>query len=129
MNSASVGRGGKSWCRQPRTLGWNWRKKYPDVTTFYCPLDFSWAVRGRAARPSLFVSAELELWPNLIAAVREARVPVAVVNGRLSERSFRGYRKLRPFMRRLLNRLSLVAVQNDEYREHSRRSVRSPTDL
>lgn len=95
------------------------RKKYPDVTTFYCPLDFSWAVRAavRRVRPSLLVLAELELWPNLITAAREARVPVAVVNGRLSERSFHGYRKLRPFMRRLLNRLSLVAVQNDEYRE------------
>ncbi len=95
------------------------RKKYPDVTTFYCPLDFSWAVRAavRRVRPSLLVLAELELWPNLITAAREAHVPVAVVNGRLSERSFRGYRRLRPFMRRLLNRLSLVAVQNDEYRE------------
>lgn len=95
------------------------RKKYPDVTTFYCPLDFSWAVRAavRRVRPNLLVLAELELWPNLIMAAGEAQVPVAVVNGRLSERSFRGYQKLRPFMRRLLNRLSLVAVQNDEYRE------------
>ncbi|MBA4017869.1 MAG: 3-deoxy-D-manno-octulosonic acid transferase [Pirellula sp.] len=95
------------------------RKKYPDVTTFYCPLDFSWAVRAavRRVRPSLLVLAELELWPNLIGAAREAQVPVAVVNGRLSERSFRGYRRLRPFMRRLLNRLSLIAVQNDEYRD------------
>lgn len=95
------------------------RKKYPDVTTFYCPLDFSWAVRAavRRVRPSLLVLAELELWPNLIAAAGAAHVPVAVVNGRLSERSFRGYRKLRPFMNRLLKRLSLVAVQNDEYRE------------
>lgn len=95
------------------------RRKYPDVTTFYCPLDFSWAVRAamRRVRPSLLVLAELELWPNLITAACEAQIPVAVVNGRLSERSFRGYRKLRPFMRRLLNRLSLIVVQNDEYRE------------
>ena len=94
------------------------RKKYPEFTTFYCPLDFSWAVRAavRRVRPNLLVLAELELWPNLITAAGEAQVPVAVVNGRLSERSFRGYQKLRPFMRRLLNRLSLVAVQNDEYR-------------
>lgn len=95
------------------------RKKYPDVTTFYCPLDFSWAVRAamRRVRPSLLVLAELELWPNLIAAAGAAQVPVAVINGRLSERSFRGYRKLRPFMDGLLNRLSLIAVQNEEYRE------------
>jgi 3-deoxy-D-manno-octulosonic-acid transferase len=94
------------------------RKKYPDVTTFYCPLDFSWSVRAalRRIRPSLLVLAELELWPNLIGAAVDAGVKVAVVNGRLSENSFRGYARIRPVMRRLLNKLSLVAVQNDEYR-------------
>ncbi|MBN8625861.1 MAG: 3-deoxy-D-manno-octulosonic acid transferase [Planctomycetes bacterium] len=94
------------------------RKKYPDVTTFYCPLDFSWSVRAalRRVRPSLLVLAELELWPNLIGAAVDAGVKVAVVNGRLSEKSFRGYARIRPVMRRLLNKLSLVAVQNDEYR-------------
>lgn len=95
------------------------RKKYPDVTSFYCPLDFSWAVRAavRRLRPNLLVLAELELWPNLIAAANEADVPVAVVNGRLGERSFRGYRRVKPLMSRLLNRLDVVAVQNEEYRE------------
>jgi len=95
------------------------RKKYPDVTSFYCPLDFSWAVRAavRRLRPNLLVLAELELWPNLIAAAGEVEVPVAVVNGRLGERSFRGYRRVKPLMRRLLNRLGVVAVQNEEYRE------------
>ncbi|MBL9091824.1 MAG: 3-deoxy-D-manno-octulosonic acid transferase [Planctomycetaceae bacterium] len=95
------------------------RKKYADVTTFYCPLDFSWAVDEalRRVRPNLLVLAELELWPNLIAAAERRGVPVAVVNGRLSEKSFRGYAKLRFFMRRLLKKLALVLVQNDEYRE------------
>ena len=49
------------------------RKKYAGRTVFYCPLDFSWAVRralGRV-RPTCLVLAELELWPNLIAAARE----------------------------------------------------------
>lgn len=95
------------------------RKKYPDLTAFYCPLDFSWAVRRamRRLRPNLLVLAELELWPNLVRAAGEAEVPVAVVNGRLGERSFRGYRRVKPLMSRLLNRLAVVAVQNEEYRE------------
>lgn len=95
------------------------RKKYPDITSFYCPLDFSWAVRTalRRIKPNLLVLAELELWPNLITAANEAEVPVAVVNGRLGERSFRGYSRVKPLMRRLLNRLAVVAVQNEEYRE------------
>ncbi len=48
------------------------RQKYPQHTVFYCPLDFSWAVRNamRRVRPNVLVLAELELWPNLIAAAR-----------------------------------------------------------
>lgn len=93
------------------------RKKYADLTTFYCPLDFSWACRAamRRLRPTALVLAELELWPNLIRAANDAGVPVAIVNGRLSERSWRGYRRARFFVRGLLQRLALVAVQNAEY--------------
>jgi 3-deoxy-D-manno-octulosonic-acid transferase len=93
------------------------RKKYADLTTFYCPLDFSWACRAavRRLRPSLLVLAELELWPNLIRAADESGVSVAVVNGRLSENSFRGYRRIRWIVQKILARLSLVAVQNEEY--------------
>ena len=94
------------------------RTKYPDVSASYAPLDFSWAVRRalRRIRPSLMALVELELWPNLIAAADREGVPVAVVNGRLSERSFRGYRRLRPLVRRMLARVAVAAVQNDEYR-------------
>lgn len=94
------------------------RKKYPELTSFYCPLDFSWAVRTamRRMRPSLLVLAELELWPNLVRAAGEMQVPVAVVNGRLGERSFRGYRKIRFAMSRLLRGIAVVAVQNEEYK-------------
>ncbi len=48
------------------------RTRYAQHTVFYCPLDFTWAVRRaiRRVRPRLLVLAELELWPNLIAAAR-----------------------------------------------------------
>lgn len=93
------------------------QKKYSGLTVFYCPLDFSWAVNRamRRIHPSLFVLAELELWPNLIQAARRHGAKVAVVNGRLSEHSFRGYRRLRPLISRLLNAVDLLAVQNEEY--------------
>jgi len=93
------------------------RKKYPALTVFYCPLDFSWAVRAavRRVRPGLLVLAELELWPNLVRAAGEVGARVAIVNGRLSERSHRGYRRLRPLVAPVLRRVSLLAVQNDEY--------------
>ena len=75
-------------------------KKYADLTVFYCPLDFSWAVRTamRRIRPTILVLAELELWPNLIAAAKAHGARVAIVNGRLSDHSFPGYRRIRPFV-------------------------------
>jgi 3-deoxy-D-manno-octulosonic-acid transferase len=93
------------------------RRKYDGLSVFYCPLDFSWAVRVamRRVRPELLVLAELELWPNLIRAAREHGARVAVVNGRLSERSFRGYARLGELFAHLLRQLDLIAVQNEEY--------------
>lgn len=95
------------------------RSRYAQYPVFYCPLDFSWAVRRamRRIRPSLLVLAELELWPNLIVAARRAGAKVAIVNGRLSDRSFRGYRRFRPLVRRLLAQVDLVAAQNALYGE------------
>jgi 3-deoxy-D-manno-octulosonic-acid transferase len=95
------------------------RKNYPGLTIFYCPLDFSWAVETamRRLRPTCVVLAELELWPNMIASARRSGARVAVVNGRLSERSFKGYHRLRWLIRRSLNELDVIAAQNDEYAE------------
>lgn len=93
------------------------RKKYPECVVFYAPLDFTWAVSTALdrVRPSLLILAELEIWPNWLAAAQARRVPVAVINGRLSERSFRDYQRLRGLIAPSFARLSLVAVQNDEY--------------
>ena len=93
------------------------RQKYSQHTVFYCPLDFSWSVRWamERIRPALLVLAELELWPNLIHAAKQHGAKVAIVNGRLSERSFRGYHRFRRWIKPVLNQLDLVAVQNEEY--------------
>lgn len=99
------------------------RKKYEKHLVFYCPLDFSWAVNtaiGRI-RPDLLLLAELELWPNLIRAAGRNGVPVAVVNGRLSEHSARGYGRLSWIIRPLLGRVDLIAVQNEAYAQRFRR--------
>ncbi len=98
------------------------KKKYPGHTVFYCPLDFSWAVRAamRRIRPDVLVLAELELWPNLIRAARRQGAKVAVVNGRLGEKSFRGYRRIRPLVARLLRQIDLIASQDETYAERFR---------
>lgn len=98
------------------------RTKYAGRTVFYAPLDFSWAVRAamRRIRPDLLVLVELELWPNLVHAARESGAAVAIVNGRLSERSFRGYLRIRQLCQRLLGQIDLIAVQNETYAERFR---------
>ena len=95
------------------------QKKYADLAVFYCPLDFSWAVRNamRRIRPSILVLAEFELWPNLIAIAKQHGAKVAIVNGRLSDHSFPGYRRIRPFVARMLRQIDLIAAQNDETAE------------
>ena len=95
------------------------KKRFPAQTVFYCPFDFTWAIRNtlRRVRPDLIVLVELEIWPNWLRIARQQEIPVAVVNGRLSERSFRGYQRVRSLVRRTFSRLSLVAAQDATYAE------------
>lgn len=92
------------------------RKKYADLNVFYCPLDFSWAVRKamHRIRPTILVLAELELWPNLIKAARDHGARVAIINARMSDHSFPGYRRIRPFVAAVLRQIDLIAAQNNE---------------
>ena len=86
-----------------------------DVQLFFFPLDFTWAVAQTLAnlRPAMLVLGELELWPNLIDACVQQGVPVAVINGRLSVRSFAGYRKFSWLTQGMFDKLSLVAAQSE----------------
>src|SRR5262245_26021267 len=79
-------------------------KRFPDLHVFYWPFDFSWAVHRALQRvnPSLVVLAEGELWPNFLAAAHYRGMPVAVINGRLSPRSFRRFQALRWLVRSML---------------------------
>ncbi len=81
------------------------------------PLDFSWAVERflDAVRPDVVALVELEVWPNFVAACVERGVPIGVVNGRLSARSFRGYRKIKAAIGPTFKRLTFAAVQDADY--------------
>lgn len=90
------------------------RQRFGAERVFYCPLDLPWAVRAycRALRPKMLILAETEFWPNLLTACFRRGVPVAVVNARISDRSWPRYRKLRRFWRPLLAQLSCVLAQS-----------------
>ena len=93
------------------------QKKFSDHYVFFCPMDFTWAINRVLKRlhPDLLVLAELELWPNLIRTTQKSGVPVAVVNARLSESSFKGYQKFAWLIGPTIRQLSLVAAQNLTY--------------
>ena len=91
------------------------REKFGAKRVFYFPLDFRWAVRAwlRALRPKLVVLAETEFWPRMLMECRRAGVPVAVVNARISDRSWPRYRRLAWLWRPLLDGLAVVLAQTD----------------
>lgn len=95
------------------------KTRYAELQVFYCPLDFTWAVHNamERVRPTILMLAELELWPNLIREARRTGAKVAIINGRLSDRSFRGYRRFGGWMRRVLGQVDLIAAQNEQYAE------------
>ena len=95
------------------------RKKYAPRNVCYCPLDFTWAVSAalRRLRPDVLILAELELWPNLISAAKRRGVSVAVVNGRLSRKSWQGYSRVKRWVAAWLKQIDLFVVQNKEYAE------------
>jgi 3-deoxy-D-manno-octulosonic-acid transferase len=68
----------------------------------------------------MLVLAELELWPNLVAAAKEFGAAVAIINGRLSDHSFPSYCRVRPIVARVLRQIDLIAAQNDESAERFR---------
>ncbi len=85
------------------------------VAHVYLPYDLTGAVARflRHFRPRIALIVETELWPNLLFACRDHGVPAYLVNARLSERSLRGYRALRPLVGRALRTMRAIAAQSD----------------
>ncbi len=86
------------------------------AAAFVFPLDFAFAARRavRRVRPRCFIALETELWPNLLRALAAAGVPAVLANGRISDRSFRRYLRVRGLFRRVLDQVVLFAMQSDE---------------
>ncbi len=91
----------------------------PGDIVLYLPLDLRGAVKKYVERiaPEIFIAAETELWPNLIAYLHAKNIPFVVINGRISDASFRGYRMVSFLLRGLLNKISLYCVQTERDRQ------------
>jgi len=95
------------------------RREYPGLAVILSPLDLSFVVRRfiDRIRPKLVIFNELEVWPNWIAQLRRRRVPMLLINGRISEHAFRRYRAFRLILRPFFRGIDGFLVQNEIYRQ------------
>ncbi len=97
-------------------------KAHPDLPVTLSPLDLPelWIPFLKSRRVRGILLFETEVWPSMLASARERGIPVGLVNGRLSSRSFGRYRTIGAFVRPFLERISPVAVQSGRDRERFR---------
>ncbi|HET8790276.1 MAG TPA: lipid IV(A) 3-deoxy-D-manno-octulosonic acid transferase [Modicisalibacter sp.] len=93
-----------------------------EVSNYFVPLDFpgaAWRFVTRL-RPTLAIFFETEIWPNLLYACHQRNVPVAVVNGRLSSKAMRGYRRIGALMATALGNVDWLAAKSTQDAERFR---------
>jgi 3-deoxy-D-manno-octulosonic-acid transferase len=95
------------------------RKRFGETNVFYFPMDFGFAIRPylQALHPRLVVIAETELWPNFLREAHKSGATIAVVNARISDRSWPSYRRFRALVRRILENVDLLLAQTDQDRQ------------
>lgn len=105
------------------------RELFADLVVIRYPLDFSWMVERALdrIRPNMIVLVELEVWYQFVTRAAARGIPVAVVNGRLSERSVRRFGWISPVVSRMFRALAWVGAQDQTYAERFRR-MGTPAD-
>ncbi len=92
------------------------RKNFPEADRImYVPVDTGLCAGKvvRAMRPELFITVETELWPVLTSSLKKTGCKIIVLNGRISEKSFKGYKKIGSFMKEMLSYIDYLYMQSD----------------
>lgn len=92
------------------------RERVPEGTmVFYLPFDIPIILKKvfERMRPELLITIETELWPNLFKISRQYGIPVILMNGRISEKSLKGYKKASFFMKEVLSNVALFCMQSE----------------
>ena len=94
------------------------RTRFGKNSVFYFPLDFKFAIQPflQILRPQLIVIAETEFWPNFLRLAHQSGAHIAIVNARISDRSYPGYRRFRWFWMRVLQPIDIFLTQTEEDR-------------
>ena len=88
-------------------------------TVVYFPFDLSCIMRRAFGyiQPAICLLMELEVWPNFVQTANKLNIPVVVVNGRISDKSFGRYKMIKPIARKIFRKLTLVLAQSEQYAE------------
>jgi len=83
----------------------------------YFPFDFSWIMQRafNNIQPAICLLMELEVWPNFVRIAQKSNIPVIIVNGRMSDKSYPGYRKIKPIAKKIFAKITLTLAQTKEY--------------
>jgi len=95
-------------------------EKVPEGTqVIYLPFDLRFILKRffKKIRPALFITIETELWPNLLLTLKGNNIPAVVMNGRISDDSFKRYKKIKFFMKGIIDCISLFCMQDAVYAE------------
>ena len=89
------------------------------VTIIFSPVDFSFVTRKivNLIKPKIYISIETEIWPNLFKALNKQKIPIAIVNGRISDKSFAQYKMVRGMLKKVLGYVTIFAMQSTEEQE------------
>lgn len=95
------------------------RELLPQCPVTWFPFDQKRAVHEfmEKAAPLALILTETELWPNTLRIAHRHNIPVIIVNGRLSDKHYPHYRRIRPLLRPVLKTITLACMQNQEYAE------------
>jgi 3-deoxy-D-manno-octulosonic-acid transferase len=95
------------------------KEEYPGISVINAPLDFSFTIRKfiKTINPQLLVLNELEIWPNWVRITYNKKIPILLINGRISERAFRRYKKWLFLFKHFFNKIHRFLTQAELYKE------------
>ncbi len=99
------------------------RQRLPEADyILYSPFDLPWSVKRfvNMISPDIYISVETELWPNVLRAIKRSGSKSLIINGRISPDAYKGYKRFRPFMKKVLSNVDLFCMQSNEDAERVR---------
>jgi 3-deoxy-D-manno-octulosonic-acid transferase len=95
------------------------KQLYTDITVLNAPMDFSFTIRRfiKKINPQVLILNELEIWPNWVTITHKKKIPILLINGRMSEHAFRRYKKTNFFLQYFFKKIDHYLLQAELYRE------------